>query len=148
MANPNWIKGISGNPSGRPGRPKELLNCTREELQKVMWRLWQLQPEALAAIGAALKENVAPIETQNAGEVWLASVLAQGIKQGDAMRLEWWLTRMIGKPLNELHDDEFAPKGLAPLISIEKAKEILAGDYATQEPPEITVRELDLEGSA
>lgn len=93
MANPNpppppqhtrFKPGESGNPAGKP---RGLL--TKAQVKTLVSQYWSAPTSELVDV---MEDPSAP-----AGEKWIASIMLQGIKRGDANRLSYLLDRVIGK---------------------------------------------------
>ena len=100
MANPNPPKhtqfkpGQSGNPSG-----KRKGGLTVDEVSDLMARFCRLSRDALQAVVEDPKSTMI--------EITVASILARAAKDGDYSRLEFLLSRSIGKVKDViLHEQE------------------------------------------
>lgn len=85
--------GQSGNLKGRPRTSPEekvIRKLNRELFERIVNEFTGLDPEALKA---KLKDPATPVL-----EVMVGSVIAKAIQTGDASRLEFLLTRMLGAP--------------------------------------------------
>lgn len=96
MANPNWTKGVSGNPKGRVKMPEEVRRLDA---------LTKAQTKALFAklVNTPLEElqEMAKDKSKSTLEHVVIRVLLMGIKHGDATRLDRILDRIIGKVKEE-----------------------------------------------
>lgn len=133
MSKPQLFRpGQSGNPSGRPKLPDELKDATPLEIKLLIWRLWKLKRDELQAF-------ISNPDTP-AGQLHVASVLAKGIKEGDPVRLDYLLNRLIGKVKEVV---ELNGTVTHELPSIADAVQILAADYACLPAAPVTVVDLD-----
>lgn len=131
-AKPHLFKpGQSGNPNGRPPKPKELDDCTPMEIKLLIWRFWKTKRADLEAI----VENA---ETP-AGEAYMANVMLKGIKDGDPVRLDYLLNRLIGRVKIEA-DVNGTLRHELPTLG--EAVAILAADYAILPATEVKVDPL------
>jgi uncharacterized protein DUF5681 len=105
-----WQPGQSGNPSGKP---KQLI--TSDKLRSMIEKLAYLTRDGLQDV---ITDPNTPIL-----ELYIASVLAQGIKTGDFSRLAFILDRTLGKPKN-VDDTDYELKSLSTeeLIVLVKEK--------------------------
>lgn len=123
--------GQSGNPSGRPKPPKELLDAQPETIKLAIWRFWKMTKEELQAV---IQDPATP-----AGELFIATTYAKGIAKGDPTRLEFLLNRLIGK----VKEERDINVNVMQLPSREEALQILAADYAMLPAPEVVVDDLE-----
>ncbi len=89
---PPFKPGQSGNPSGRPKIPPDILQArkfTQLELERVINALLYLTK---ADLQARIKDPATPMI-----EMIAASIMAQAAVKGDHQRLEFILARMIGR---------------------------------------------------
>lgn len=85
-------KGQSGNPGGRiklPEDVKQAKNMNRVELERTLNRLVHMTPMQLKEI---LNAPNTPVF-----EVMIAQIVTKAAQQGDHMRLNFLLDRMVGK---------------------------------------------------
>jgi hypothetical protein len=105
MANPKpnlppeagrWKPGQSGNPSGRPPLPPELRDIVAlsgQEVRRVIARYARMNR---AELQEAIQKPEIPVL-----DLYIASILAQGIKLGDFARLAFLLDRTVGRAPTE-----------------------------------------------
>ena len=87
-----FAKGQSGNPSGQTGITSEtraLARLSRTEFQACIQKFLDMDRATVQAIA---EDPGAPML-----DVMLASVLHKAVKFGDIARLEWLVSRVIGK---------------------------------------------------
>lgn len=91
--NPNWKPGVSGNPSGRP---KGLL--TKDKVSIILAKLTNMTMPELDWI---ILDGKTPVI-----EKIIAQILRKAFDTGDASRLEFLLSRAIGKvtDVKEVHN--------------------------------------------
>lgn len=91
----NFVKGQSGNPSGRP---KGLL--TRAKVEATLGRF--------SSLTRAQLQEVVQDPASTMLEIMVASVMARAAKDGDASRLAFLLDRSIGKikDMGPMEEDE------------------------------------------
>lgn len=90
--NGDWKPGFCPNPLGRPKTPedlKEIKKFTKQEIDRCLNDCLQLTADELRKI----KED--PQSTML--QLFVISVIANGIKKGDHQRLSFLLDRLIGK---------------------------------------------------
>ncbi len=92
-----FVKGVSGNPKGRPKLDPDLKaieNLTKDELRKIVSRLSRMsEPEVIE-----LMQNTAtPILERS-----VAATLLKSVEFGDPIRLDRLLDRAIGKVSDEI----------------------------------------------
>lgn len=85
-------KGQSGNPSGRPKMPRELLEAKRLTQAKFIELTNKYLHKTKEEIAASAKDPATP-----ALEIMIASIIGRAITQGDHQRLNFILDRMVGK---------------------------------------------------
>jgi hypothetical protein len=88
----DFAKGVSGNPKGGPGLPKDVKEArklTQGELERAVNRYLHLSRGELKA---AIEAPGTPMI-----EIMIASIIAQAATKGDQMRLDFILNRIIGK---------------------------------------------------
>ena len=124
-----WVKGVSGNPAGRPKTPDELKDCTPLEVRRLIWLVWKMPREELKAMLADPKTP--------AGILFIANVYAKGIANGDSYKLDMLLNRLVGK-VKEVVEVQHAES----LPTLDEAKKIIEADFAVQQPPNVVVEEL------
>ncbi len=114
-------KGISGNPSGRPSLPIDVLkakNINKVEFERVLNDFLMLPKEQLKVI---LDDDASTVMEQV-----LASFLDKAIAYGDHQRLGLILDRLIGK----IKDPEDKPpnpfEGMAPAEQLVFAEKVVA----------------------
>lgn len=85
-------KGQSGNPNGRPKLPKDVVEAkqlNRVELERVLNRLiHKTEPELNEVINS---------NDSTSFEKLIANIIVKGIRQGDQMRANFLLDRLVGK---------------------------------------------------
>lgn len=89
--------GQSGNPSGRPKVPRDILEARKlnqVELERAVNRLIWLPRAELRAL---IENPETPMF-----EMMLASIVAQAAQKGDQTRLEFILQRILGKVKDQL----------------------------------------------
>jgi hypothetical protein len=94
---PPFPPGVSGNPSGRPKTPPDILEArklTQNELERIVNKFLYLDRAAIAEL---VKTPGTPMI-----ELVVASILAQAAQKGDQQRLEFVLQRMIGKVKDQI----------------------------------------------
>lgn len=98
MGNPNppkhtqFKKGQSGNPEGGRKLPAELraiAAITSEENQRTVAKYLRMDRDQLSVV---MKNPKTPNF-----DMWICSIIATGMKSGDASKLELLLNRLIGK---------------------------------------------------
>lgn len=126
-----FTPGQSGNPGGRPKKPQELKDATPTEIKLLIWRLWKMRRDELHAF---ISDPATP-----AGELHMASVLAKGIKEGDPVRLDYLLNRLIGR-VKVVAEIDGTVRHELPTLG--EAVAILAADYACLPAAEVRVEDL------
>lgn len=89
----NFKPGVITNPNGRPPEGPELKaikNMSKNELAELFHRVLSAKPEDLNNFKGTVLEQ------------WLASIIYQGIKQGDWGRLNPFIERLFGKVKDEV----------------------------------------------
>lgn len=103
--------GKSGNPSGRPKLPKDIVearNMNRIELERLINKFINMPREELAAY--AQKQGATAIE------MMIASIVSKAILKGDNKRLDFLLNRLVGKvPENHNHTGLSVPQVLVTI---------------------------------
>lgn len=135
--NPNWVKGVSGNPAGKAKMPKEILELqklTVEEHVKVLTSQLRMTP---AELGDVLLN---PNSTMQ--ELLIAKMLKTATAKGDAYTYEKLMDRVIGKvalPISGLGAQELSvevggakAKLVSKLDSVAAAGAAPAGDSKPQ----------------
>ena len=94
MGNPNiknygFKPGQSGNPSGKP---KQLL--TKDKVSSILGKFATMTQEQLQAVVTDKKSTMI--------EIMIASVMVKAAKDGDYARLDFLLTRSVGKVKDEI----------------------------------------------
>lgn len=121
MSNPDikkygFKKGQSGNPSGKP---KQLL--TKDKVSSILGKFATMTRDQLQDVAADPKSSMI--------EIMIASIMVKAAKEGDYARLDFLLTRSIGKVKDEL---ELQARTIADdqldLIPKSKIVELLSGD--------------------
>lgn len=112
MANPAWVKGVSGNPKGRPRKGKTLTDILEKELRK--------------------KNVRTPEGDIPAKEALARKIIALAI-DGDVAALKYIFDRVDGKPLAsvDVHDDSGTF-----LDALEEAHRIREREAAQKRAPE------------
>lgn len=90
-------KGQSGNPSGRPKLPEDVVEgrkLNKIEVARIFNRLINMP-------ATELKDVLTNPDTK-AMELIVGKIIAEGIKHGDAARLNFILDRMIGKVVDKV----------------------------------------------
>lgn len=96
--------GQSGNPSGRPKMPEEILEAkrlTKTQLEAILQKfIWMPKPELEKVMS---DPNVVMIEAM------VGSIIMRAINDGCTMRLNFLLDRLVGKVRGEEGDTIVAP---------------------------------------
>lgn len=93
--NPAWIKGVSGNPNGRPQKPEELrlaTNYTKNQMEKTLNDFLALTENELLAQLNDLGEKDATMLEKVVGRI-----LTVAADEGDHQRLGFIFDRIYGK---------------------------------------------------
>lgn len=93
----NFKKGQSGNPNGRPGLPKEL----REAMKMTKKEFSELMIKYLQSTHAELKNSLENSQTKTLDKI-VISIILNAIKNGDEKRLDFLMTRIVGKAKSEV----------------------------------------------
>jgi hypothetical protein len=91
-----FVKGVSGNPKGRPKNPLALKNLklmTKGEFSLLIHKLIDLKPEDLATFKGTVLEMA------------MASAMQTAIKTGDFSRIQSLIERLFGKVKDEVSTD-------------------------------------------
>jgi hypothetical protein len=112
----HFPKGVSGNPNGKP---KQLL--TKDKVSAILGRFATMTRDQLQDVATDPKSSMI--------EIMIASIMVKAAKEGDYARLDFLLTRSIGKVKDEL---ELQARTIADdqldLIPKSKIVELLSGD--------------------
>ena len=117
---------------GRPPIPDDLKNVdkvTTETVHRVFSKYAGMTREQIRRL---LEHPATP-----ALEVMLGSIIGKAIKEGDHLRMNFVLDRLVGKVKDV---SEVTMK--VDLPSVSEAKQILDADYALLEPGKVEVEEL------
>lgn len=93
----NFEDGKSGNPNGRPKLPadvKAVLNFNQVEFVR--------QSNEFLSMSVSDLDKVIEDAQETVFRVILARTLKAGIESGDQKRLEFFLDRLIGKPIQQI----------------------------------------------
>lgn len=91
--NPNWVKGVSGNPSGRAGVPPELRMIKALGVDEVNRLVAKYGRMTVYEVRLFLEDESRPILDQAICKIFLESY-----EKGDHTKLNFLLDRAIGKP--------------------------------------------------
>lgn len=112
LANLNpFKKGQSGNPSGRPKLPPHLLKIKpymHEEIERTIAKYMRLEKGKLQKI---LKEESDKLPMF---EAMVCSILANAYKSGDYSKVEFLLSRTVGKARDKKDEDALNANGEPP----------------------------------
>jgi hypothetical protein len=112
----HFPKGVSGNPNGKP---KQLL--TKDKVSSILGKFATMTRDQLQDVATDPKSSMI--------EIMIASIMVKAAKEGDYARLDFLLTRSIGKVKDEL---ELQARTIADdqldLIPKDKIVELLSGD--------------------
>ncbi len=112
----HFPKGESGNTNGKP---KQLL--TKDKVSAILGRFATMTRDQLQDVATDPKSSMI--------EIMIASIMVKAVKEGDYARLDFLLTRSIGKVKDEL---ELQARTIADdqldLIPKSKIVELLSGD--------------------
>jgi hypothetical protein len=87
-----WKPGQSGNPNGRPARSKEHKQFERLTKEKYINILQRCLYKSLEQLEEMFRDK-----SNTALELWVISIMIDGIKKGDDRKIETVLGRIIGK---------------------------------------------------
>lgn len=91
-------KGVSGNPSGRPKTPRDVLEArqmTTVEFTRLMNKFTGMTRDELAEYSRNPKATTL--------ELLVASIIVKAITNGDHMRAEFLLNRLVGKVADQVN---------------------------------------------
>jgi len=108
--NPNWVKGVSGNPNGRPKGTFSFIPLLKK----------------------ALKERYLNTDKKTA-EVVVERLIDEAIKQGNVKAMQELMDRIDGKPAQTIKGDKENPISVIPLFDLTKIREE-AEENKTEEP--------------
>lgn len=96
--------GQSGNPSGRPKVPGDILEARKlnqVELERIINKYLYMDRES---VKAAINNPATPMM-----ELMVASIVAQAAQKGDQQRLDFVLNRLVGKVKDQLEVKQVTP---------------------------------------